>query len=62
MKNIEELRHKLHAHAELSEAEIETNAILNEWIKATQPDIQIERIGGYGLAAVYKGKEKENAS
>ena len=57
MKDIIELRHLLHANAELSEQEIETNHILNEWISKTNPDLQIERIGGYGLAALYKGKE-----
>ena len=36
-----------------------TNKILNEWVKQTQPDLLIERIGGYGLAAVYRsGKQK----
>ena len=57
MKDIIELRHLLHANAELSEQEIETNHILNEWISKTNPDLQIERIGGYGLAALYKGKQ-----
>lgn len=57
MKDIIELRHLLHANAELSEQEIETNRILNEWVRKTNPDLQIERIGGYGLAALYKGKE-----
>lgn len=57
MKDIIELRHLLHANAELSEQEIETNRILNEWVSKTNPDLQIERIGGYGLAALYKGKE-----
>ena len=57
MKDIIELRHLLHANAELSEQEIETNHILNEWISKTNPDLQMERIGGYGLVALYKGKE-----
>ena len=57
MKDIIELRHLLHANAELSEQEIETNHILNEWVSKTNPDLQIDRIGGYGLAALYKGKE-----
>jgi len=57
MKSIIELRRELHAHAELSGAEAETNAILNDWIRDTHPDCQMEQIGGYGLAAVYKGKE-----
>ena len=55
MQNLIELRHFLHQHPELSEHEKLTNQILNEWVKRTQPDRIIERIGGYGLAAIYKG-------
>ncbi|MCQ2304765.1 MAG: amidohydrolase [Bacteroidales bacterium] len=56
MKDIIELRHLLHSQAELSEQEKVTNCIVNEWISKTHPDLQIEKIGGYGLAALYKGK------
>lgn len=56
MENLIELRHILHAHPELSGQEKLTNKILNEWVKQTRPDGLIEKIGGYGLAAVYKGK------
>ena len=55
MENLIELRHILHAHPELSGHEALTNRVLNEWVKQTQPDLLIEKIGGYGLAAVYKG-------
>lgn len=55
METIIELRHILHAHPELSGQEALTNKILNEWVKQTRPDLLIEKIGGYGLAAVYKG-------
>ena len=57
MKDIIQLRHLLHAQAELSEQEKETNHIVNEWISKMNPDLQIEKIGGYGLAALYKGKQ-----
>lgn len=57
MEELIELRHILHAHPELSGQEKLTNRILNEWVKQTQPDLLIERIGGYGLAAVYRGTE-----
>ena len=61
MEDLIELRHILHAHPELSGQEALTNKILNEWVKQTHPDHIIERIGGYGLAAVYSGKQrKEN--
>jgi amidohydrolase len=55
METLFELRHILHAHPELSGNEKLTNRILNEWVKQTRPDLLIEKIGGYGLAAVYKG-------
>lgn len=56
MDELIELRHILHAHPELSGSEAITNKILNEWVKQTHPDLLIEKIGGYGLAAVYKGQ------
>ena len=55
MQNLIELRHILHAHPDLSGQEALTNGILNEWVKQTRPDLLIEKIGGYGLAAIYKG-------
>ena len=55
METLIELRHILHAHPELSGNEKLTNRILNEWVKQTRPDLLIEKIGGYGLAAVYRG-------
>ena len=57
MQNLIELRHILHAHPELSGQEVLTNKILNEWVKQTRPDLIIEKIGGYGLAAVYRGPQ-----
>lgn len=50
------MRHILHTYPELSGEERKTNLIINEWLKATQPDLLIAQIGGYGVAAVYKGK------
>lgn len=57
METLIELRHILHAHPELSAQEVLTNKILNEWVKLTRPDLIIEKIGGYGLAAVYRGPQ-----
>jgi amidohydrolase len=57
METLIELRHILHAHPELSGQEVLTNKILNEWVKQTRPDLIIEKIGGYGLAAVYRGSQ-----
>ena len=58
MQELIELRHLLHAHPELSGQEALTNKILNEWVRQTRPDHIIEKIGGYGLAAVYRGNGK----
>ncbi|GJQ62214.1 MAG: peptidase M20 [Melioribacteraceae bacterium] len=50
------LRHLLHRNAETAGEEKVTNNILNEFISTTSPDLQIDKIGGYGLAAVYNGQ------
>ena len=50
-----QLRHTLHAHPELSGEERATNSILGEWLAATHPDVLIPHLGGYGLAAVFRG-------
>lgn len=55
--DIIELRHLLHSYAELSGKEKNTNYIINEWVRQTHPDLQIENIGGYGVAAVYRGAQ-----
>ena len=57
MQDLIELRHFLHQHPELSGQEKLTNRVLNEWVKRTQPDRIIENIGGYGLAAIYRGAQ-----
>lgn len=56
MKDLIALRHKLHQEAELSGKEQRTNEIINHYISATSPDVHISKIGGYGVAALYKGK------
>ena len=58
MQELIELRHLLHAHPELSGQETLTNKILTEWVRQTRPDLLIEHIGGYGLAAAYWGNGK----
>lgn len=57
---IEELiniRHQLHRLAELSGEEKHTSKAILRQIKKYKPDQLITRIGGYGLAAVYKGQQ-----
>lgn len=58
MQNIIELRHILHENAELSGKEVNTNAILNEFLEKLNPDVHIRNIGGNGIAVVFKGKNK----
>ncbi len=57
MQELVELRHILHTYPEPSGREMKTNIIINEWVKVTNPDLQIEKIGGFGVAAVYKGEQ-----
>lgn len=57
-KEIVELRHKLHANPDLSNEEYGTAEIIKNFIAAYNPTEIIERIGGAGLAAVYKFPKK----
>lgn len=57
---IEELitfRHHLHSKAELSGEEKYTSEAILSQIKKYKPDQLITGIGGYGLAAIYKGEQ-----
>ena len=57
MKTLETLRHKLNLNAELSGHEKETNKIINDFLEATNPDVHYRNVGGYGIIAIYNGKE-----
>ena len=57
MRDIFDLRQQLHENAELSGAEIKTNELLNNFLETLNPDLHIRKIGGYGIAVVFKGKE-----
>ena len=58
MKILESLRHKLNKNAELSGQEKKTNKIINAFLEKTNPDVHLRNVGGYGIMAIYKGKEK----
>ena len=60
MQSIIEFRQLLHDNAELSGKEVKTNAILNDFIAGLHPDVHIRNIGGYGIAAVFRGKNPGN--
>ncbi len=55
-RDLIELRHKLHQHAELSGVERETARIIHEFLRGGAPSRIITGMGGYGLAAVYRGE------
>ena len=48
-----ELRHKLHAHPELSNYESNTSRIIKQFISQYDPDEIIEGLGGHGIAAIF---------
>lgn len=52
------LRHELHALAEVSGEEAKTSQKILSFLKGTKPDEIIEGLGGHGLLARYSGKEK----
>ena len=57
MKTLEKLRDKLNKNAELSGQEKKTNKIINDFLEKTNPDVHLRNVGGYGIIAIYKGKE-----
>lgn len=57
MKTLEKLRDKLNKNAELSGQEKKTNKIINDFLAKTNPDVHLRNVGGYGIIAIYKGKD-----
>lgn len=55
-KHLIELRHTLHRHPEVSGNEIDTAARIKQFILQYQPTEIIEKIGGTGLAVIYRFK------
>lgn len=51
-------RNALHRHPELSGEEEQTSDRIIDFLQFYEPDEVIDDIGGYGVAAVYNGKEK----
>lgn len=58
LKKIIDLRKNLHQKPEISGNEAGTSAIIKSFLKELDPDEIIEELGPYGLAAVFKGKQK----
>ncbi|MDR4987394.1 MAG: amidohydrolase [Bacteroidales bacterium] len=58
LSEIKKLRKTLHQYPELSGKEKNTALRLKAYLQEQNPDILIERIGGYGLAAVFESGNK----
>jgi amidohydrolase len=57
-KELTELRHRLHAMAEVSGEEQETSKYIADFLKTTDPDRLKTGIGGNGILVMYEGKKK----
>ncbi|MEJ2110564.1 MAG: amidohydrolase [Acidobacteriota bacterium] len=55
MKELQNLRHELHAAAEKSGAEKNTAEIIGQYLEGFKPHQVITGLGGYGIAAVFGG-------
>jgi len=51
------LRHRLHAHAEVSNQEKKTSEVIVEFLEKYKPDQLWKNVGGYGVIALFKGKQ-----
>lgn len=58
LEDIIRLRRELHKNAELSGSEKNTSEIIKNFVTKFNPDDIISGIAGYGIAFVFKGKEK----
>ena len=52
------LRRELHAHAELAGEEVETSRIIREFVESHEPHELVTELGGFGLAAVFEGRDE----
>jgi amidohydrolase len=52
------LRRELHSHAELAGHENETSRIVRSFIEPFEPNELVTELGGFGLAAVFKGRDE----
>ncbi|MCA9785310.1 MAG: amidohydrolase, partial [Candidatus Cloacimonetes bacterium] len=53
--SLTELRHRLHACAELSGEESRTAALLCQELEHLKPDRLVRELGGHGLVAIFDG-------
>ncbi len=57
LKNLIDLRKKLHGNPELSDQEKQTALLIKKYISQFKPNEIVERLGGHGIAFVFKGKQ-----
>lgn len=57
LPELKELRHQLHATAEVSGEEQQTAEIITDFLSATHPDKLQTNVGGQGIMATYDSKE-----
>jgi amidohydrolase len=53
---LQDLRHELHAHPELSGMERQTAQRIGAFLREQDPDTLLTELGGHGLAAIYAGR------
>lgn len=52
------MRRHLHQYPEIAHRESATAAYISDFLNQFEPDELIEKIGGHGIAAIYKGREE----
>jgi amidohydrolase len=56
MKSMVEIRHYLHQNPELSDNEMKTSHFLKQILQDFSPQKIVDKLGGYGLLAIYRGQ------
>jgi len=57
VKKLEDIRKELHRYPELSGEERQTSLRIKQYLSAYKPDSIFEGLGGFGVLAVFEGKE-----
>lgn len=58
LNDLKQLRHQLHATAEVSGREEETSEIIKQFLENTSPDNLQTDVGGHGMLATYEGADE----
>lgn len=60
MTDLTSIRHKLHSIPELSGLEVKTSELIYDFLKPLNPHILLEKVGGYGVIAVFDSGKQGN--